>query len=74
MKCPVCDCNHKKVEVAERCAASVDSMWRHYVILCWDLPDGVTKENLQEYKINTDNFDETKILKEKMEKYISTFN
>ena len=71
-KCPRCGIRHNKVDLALRCQCQIDNQWAHFVILCYNMPGGATRENLACYKhIDLEYFEETKKLKCLMEEYLA---
>ena len=74
MNCPICGINHRKIDVANICYGEINNKWTHYVILCYNIPGGITEENLKRYKIDLNYFNEVKEKKEQMDEYIKGFN
>ena len=74
MKCPICNINHRKVGVAERCDARINNEYCHYIILTYHMPGGLTEENLLKYKhLSIENYRRVKELKERMKTFMEKF-
>jgi len=70
MKCPECGKAHRSEKVAGHCDTVIENQWGHYIILCHNMPGGVTEENLATYKVfNLEYFLEVKAKREAMKNF-----
>jgi len=66
MKCPECS-----EDLKYHCYIKIENLWVHYIILCSNLPGGVTEENLLSYTqpTNIEFYREVKARREAMALY-----
>lgn len=70
-KCPECGKAHRSKRVAARCMAPLDSLWSHYVLICYGLPGGVCEDNVERYdEYNSEYFREVRDRRDRMKKYM----